>query len=216
MSVSEQLDQGVGLPPKVRIVRNLSRKSAEDHPSTNDYTKKFPTRFGGGRHYPNATRPTSPASQQELYPASSLGMTSVCFTYPLELARVRMAFRTTTASDALRPSFLRALRKIYHASASIPHGQKTAPLFEQFPFLKFYQGFTATMVGMIPYAGMSFLAWGYLRARFLPKDKLKAASPGADLIIGAVSGVARQTVGGAVFGCGETKLLRFGKEESVY
>ncbi|KAF8909883.1 mitochondrial carrier domain-containing protein [Mucidula mucida] len=122
------------------------------------------------------------------------GMTSVCFTYPLEVARVRMAFRTTTSPDTPRPSFLSAMRKIYHESASIPHGQTTAPLFEQFPFLKLYRGFTATMVGMIPYAGMSFLAWGYLRAHFIPKDKLKAASPGADLIIGAVSGAAAQTV----------------------
>jgi hypothetical protein len=36
------------------------------------------------------------------------------------------------------------------------------------PLLKFYRGFFVTMLGMIPYAGISFLSWEFLRARFLP------------------------------------------------
>ncbi|KAI0704186.1 mitochondrial carrier domain-containing protein [Cerioporus squamosus] len=57
---------------------------------------------------------------------------------------------------------------------------------------------------MIPYAGTSFLAWGFLRATLLPpppssttsshaKAKRKA-TPLADLSIGAVAGALAQTV----------------------
>lgn len=118
-------------------------------------------------------------------------MASVCCTYPLEVARVRMAFQTKSSPNSLRPSFTSALRQIYHETTSIP--ATSAPLFVKFPILKFYRGFTATIVGMIPYAGMSFLAWGSLRARFLPKDRTQA-TPTADLVIGAISGATAQTV----------------------
>lgn len=48
---------------------------------------------------------------------------------------------------------------------------------------------------MIPYAGVSFLSWGYLRARFLlpPKEGKIKSTPVADLTIGAVSGAMAQT-----------------------
>lgn len=102
-----------------------------------------------------------------------------------------MAFQTTRTSDARRPSFLGALRQIYHESASVPTS-KSAAIFVKFPYLKFYRGFTATIVGMVPYAGTSFLCWGYLRATFIPQDR-KTATPLADLAIGGVSGLIAQT-----------------------
>ncbi|EIM91603.1 mitochondrial carrier [Stereum hirsutum FP-91666 SS1] len=90
------------------------------------------------------------------------------------------------------------------AAASI---QPTRRIFHTFPLLKFYRGFTPSLVGMIPYAGTSFLAWGFLRAHFLPpppsspgdggiKDKNTRAKPKplTDLAIGAVSGALAQTV----------------------
>ncbi|RPD60665.1 mitochondrial carrier [Lentinus tigrinus ALCF2SS1-7] len=155
------------------------------------------------------------------------GVTSVLFTYPLELVRVRMAYATRSAAGAVagvgagpahRPSFLSIMRLIYSegapsaspgASASAP-GTSPSPspstLFARFPLLKFYRGFTVSVAGMIPYAGTSFLAWGFLRATFLPapppssspgenhpKHKQKA-TPLADLSIGAVAGALAQTV----------------------
>ena len=68
------------------------------------------------------------------------------------------------------------------------------------PILKFYRGFTVTITGMIPYAGTSFLAWGYLRSVFVPyispssDNKRAKPTPVADLSIGAVSGALAQTV----------------------
>ncbi|KAG1718947.1 mitochondrial carrier domain-containing protein [Suillus lakei] len=124
------------------------------------------------------------------------GMTSVTFTYPLELVRVRMAFHNPAGQT--RPSFLRAMRVIYNeGSAPSPATRTTtAQIFERFPVLKFYRGFTVTMVGMIPYAGTAFLTWDFLRAHFFPviDDHSKRPHPLANLAIGAVSGAISQTV----------------------
>jgi solute carrier family 25 protein 16 len=138
-------------------------------------------------------------------------MISVFFTYPLEIIRVRMAFQTRHPSDpSLRQhphTFSRAFMKIYHEGAStVPSTSSVAStasnLFTRFPLLKFYRGFTVTIIGMIPYAGMSFLTWDFLRSRFLPPPSSSPsrsghrtkATPVADLCIGAVSGALAQTV----------------------
>jgi solute carrier family 25 (mitochondrial carrier protein), member 16 len=83
----------------------------------------------------------------------------------------------------------------------------TSNILTRFPVLKFYRGFTVTLVGMIPYAGISFLTWDFLRAHFIPDPALASSSgppgrgkprakatPVADLSIGAVSGALAQTI----------------------
>ncbi|TCD70248.1 hypothetical protein EIP91_004149 [Steccherinum ochraceum] len=157
------------------------------------------------------------------------GMTSVFFTYPLDVIRVRMAYNTNTNQ---RPTFFYAISKIYREAAGVPPTSSSASsnpasaststlssssttaapvttramastLFTRFPILKFYRGFSVTITGMIPYAGTSFLCWGFLRSRFLesppalstssspqPKPKLH---PIANLSIGALSGAISQT-----------------------
>ncbi|OAX34741.1 mitochondrial carrier [Rhizopogon vinicolor AM-OR11-026] len=128
------------------------------------------------------------------------GMTSVIFTYPLELVRVRMAFHSRLSDQSTgnpRPSFLRAMYVIYNEGATPSSTARTATtqMFERFPILKFYRGFTVTMVGMIPYAGTAFLTWDFLRAHFYPviDDHSKRPHPLANLAIGAVSGAISQT-----------------------
>jgi solute carrier family 25 protein 16 len=129
---------------------------------------------------------------------------SVFCTYPLEVIRVRMAFQTRFRDKSgvpLHPSFLGAARQIYHEGAnlsSIRSPQKTPVNLSlpRFPLLKFYRGFTVTVMGMIPYSGVSFLSWGFLRSYFLPPSKVGHKTPThfADLAIGATSGVIGQTV----------------------
>ena len=133
-------------------------------------------------------------------------MTSVFFTYPLEIVRVRMAYSTRRSSngDPQRPSFLHAMRHIYNegpSATSTPEAganPTSQSIFTRIPILKFYRGFTVTIVGMIPYAGTSFLAWGFLRANFLPppspSNPRPKPTPLADLTIGAVAGAVAQTV----------------------
>ncbi|KAF9564792.1 mitochondrial carrier [Agrocybe pediades] len=132
------------------------------------------------------------------------GTLSVFCTYPLEVIRVRMAFHTRSqGSAAPRISFLEAAKQIYHEgttplASSSPSNAPAAVskttgknILDLYPVFKFYRGFTVTMIGMIPYAGVSFLSWGYLRAYFIPPSN--KATPVADLAIGAVSGAIAQT-----------------------
>jgi solute carrier family 25 protein 16 len=138
----------------------------------------------------------------------------VFFTYPLELIRVRMAFQTRNSNPSspfkgTRPTFIQAMRYLYHEGtpvpasthAPIPPSSTPTPsaakkLFHYFPVLKFYRGFTVTIAGMIPYAGTSFLVWGFLRARLLPPREVskKTRTPMADLAFGAIAGAISQTV----------------------
>jgi solute carrier family 25 protein 16 len=138
----------------------------------------------------------------------------VLFTYPLELVRVRMAFETrhtrppsTLSAPAAhapipRPSISHVMSLIYAEGRSAASTQPT--LFTRFPLLNFYRGFTVTIAGMVPYAGTSFLAWGYLRSRFIPPApdaagrgeagrSRRRAKPATDLAFGAISGALAQT-----------------------
>jgi solute carrier family 25 (mitochondrial carrier protein), member 16 len=96
---------------------------------------------------------------------SLAGVTSVFFTYPLEVIRVRLAFETKKNS---RSSLSRICKQIYNEHPSLPPvvtssatGGGTGTLVQQVTprsgLANFYRGFTPTLVGMLPYAGMSFL-----------------------------------------------------------
>ncbi|KAG6900733.1 hypothetical protein C0993_003759 [Termitomyces sp. T159_Od127] len=130
-----------------------------------------------------------------------LGTMSVLVTYPLDVIRVRMAFQTKAPNihgHFAHPTFTQAYKKIYseHSMPSKPPSSANARAYlEQFPILKFYRGFSVTLAGMVPYAGVSFLCWGFLRSRFLPPDQTghRPPTPIADLAIGAVSGLIAQT-----------------------
>jgi solute carrier family 25 (mitochondrial carrier protein), member 16 len=94
----------------------------------------------------------------------------VFFTYPLEVIRVRLAFethhtgRTTlrTISSQIYHERDNTIRPSNSQSPSLPNTaplKVPAPVREHFPLFgltNFYRGFTPTIVGMIPYAGVSF------------------------------------------------------------
>ncbi|KAI1423093.1 mitochondrial carrier domain-containing protein [Xylaria sp. FL1777] len=151
------------------------------------------------------------------------GLTSVLFTYPLEVIRVRLAFETGVRSSSL----LDLCRKIYHehplpkptpaaaahATSSAVAGAAAATVQAVAPrsgIINFYRGFSTTMLGMIPYAGMSFLTHDtigdvfrspLLRERATlpqpagaPADKAPPLRAWAELTAGGVSGAVSQTV----------------------
>ncbi|MCJ1288043.1 hypothetical protein MMC26_007396 [Xylographa opegraphella] len=122
---------------------------------------------------------------RRLVSGSLAGITSVFFTYPLEVIRVRLAFETR--KDA-RSSLSRICKQIYnehppspaaHLSSSAAavtnsSGNASAPLRAAASTLvstttalqavrpssgvsNFYRGFSPTLWGMLPYAGVSFL-----------------------------------------------------------
>ncbi|KAL2829169.1 mitochondrial carrier domain-containing protein [Aspergillus cavernicola] len=109
---------------------------------------------------------------RRLISGSMAGITSVFFTYPLELIRVRLAFETKKSS---RSSLVDIFRQIYGERVSPPKdlstkgtssvaaaaadsvSATTQKIVPSSGFANFYRGFFPTLLGMLPYAGMSFL-----------------------------------------------------------
>ncbi|EED12855.1 mitochondrial carrier protein (Leu5), putative [Talaromyces stipitatus ATCC 10500] len=110
---------------------------------------------------------------RRLISGSLAGVTSVFFTYPLEVVRVRMAFETKRNA---RSSYTAICKQIYHEQASSrPVAASAGPnqsatmataqtvstsinaVTPRSGLANFYRGFAPTILGMIPYAGISFL-----------------------------------------------------------
>lgn len=107
---------------------------------------------------------------RRLLSGSLAGVTSVFFTYPLEVIRVRLAFETTSQG---RSSLVSIFRQIYNeqpiqksATAKLPNApgpsatasaEAVKPPMSRVGLVNFYRGFSPTMLGMLPYAGISFL-----------------------------------------------------------
>ncbi|PKI85971.1 hypothetical protein MVES_000086 [Malassezia vespertilionis] len=126
-----------------------------------------------------------PTSQSEtstkLFLAGSLsGVLSVFVTYPLELIRVRLAFDTKIVHHQGSLRFI--ISSIFHEGTQQHESRSSgvSELLYRFPLLKFYRGFFATVLGMIPYAGTSFLVFGQCKS-FMYRTFLYCDSHGAPL-----------------------------------
>lgn len=164
----------------------------------------------------------SPAQEtpiRRLVSGSLAGVTSVFFTYPLEVIRVRLAFETKRDS---RSSLSQICRRIYNEAPPPPTKPMTsapAPIAltanavravtPRAGLANFYRGFSATVLGMLPYAGMSFLthdtAGDVLRYPLLapyttlpkplnsPPHKPAPLRSWAELFAGGIAGLVSQT-----------------------
>ena len=113
---------------------------------------------------------------RRLLAGSLAGVTSVFFTYPLEVIRVRLAFETRR--DQNSAGLVRICRQIYNERTSAPVRSSATPSFPsdkssvtpaaalrpvgdavrpRSGLVNFCRGFSPTLVGMLPYAGFSFL-----------------------------------------------------------
>ncbi|TEY45496.1 hypothetical protein BOTCAL_0331g00160 [Botryotinia calthae] len=156
---------------------------------------------------------------RRLISGSLAGVTSVFFTYPLEVIRVRLAFETKGRSAGLGE----ICRRIYHevppqpklsttnGAGGLVAGAENAmqSIVPKSGLTNFYRGFSATILGMLPYAGMSFLthdtAGDLLRHKSikqyttLPKpahyaeNKPAPLRSWAELFAGGVAGLVSQT-----------------------
>lgn len=87
---------------------------------------------------------------------SLAGVTSVFFTYPLEVIRVRLAFETRQRQVGIR----KICREMFMERPQTTSQEVTrAPVTG---LLNFYRGFSPTLAGMVPYAGVSFLAHDWI------------------------------------------------------
>lgn len=98
---------------------------------------------------------------RRLLSGSIAGLCSVFVTYPLDLVRVRLAYET--GHSKARGRLLRVLRDV-HAEHPIigAHFRAINALKRVLPskvaqISNFYRGFIPTIMGMVPYAGVSFL-----------------------------------------------------------
>ncbi|KAG9302494.1 hypothetical protein G9A89_007198 [Geosiphon pyriformis] len=144
-------------------------------------------------------------SARQFIAGSLAGVTSVLCTYPLELIRVRLAFEVRRE---IRVGITSTCQQIYNE----PAGAR-AP-FIHLPIMNFYRGLIPTILGMIPYAGVSFLTHHWLTnfcrttladlttAPSLAAGKLDSRGQvrraplktWAELVVGGVAGAVSQTV----------------------
>ncbi|KAI9679316.1 MAG: hypothetical protein M1817_005336 [Caeruleum heppii] len=148
---------------------------------------------------------------RRLLSGSLAGVTSVFFTYPLEVIRVRLAFETKQSS---RSSLSSICRQIYREHPTVPPSSPDTKLPVTPPrsgLVNFYRGFSPTIWGMLPYAGMSFLthdtAGDWLRhpsiskyttlpddpSLSVPSDKPPQLKYWAELMAGGFAGLVSQT-----------------------
>ncbi|KAF4464954.1 mitochondrial carrier leu5 [Fusarium albosuccineum] len=194
---------------------------------------------------------------RRLVSGSLAGVTSVFFTYPLEVIRVRLAFETKREGHSSLSSIC---RQIYNeqpvqksATARLPNApvpvtaaaEAAAATVEagapRTGLVNFYRGFTPTLLGMVPYAGVSFLTHDtvgdIMRSpafeKYTTLPKKQNHPPGkpaplrswAELCSGGIAGLISQTasyplevirrrmqVGGAV---GDGRRLRIGETASM-
>ncbi|KAF2276230.1 mitochondrial carrier protein-like protein LEU5 [Westerdykella ornata] len=93
---------------------------------------------------------------------SLAGMFSVFFTYPLEVIRVRLAFETRKGERNTLRSICRKIYNEHPPPVAHHHHNPVSAVVEkvspQHGLPNFFRGFTPTLLGMVPYAGASFLA----------------------------------------------------------
>ncbi|KAK9453774.1 mitochondrial carrier domain-containing protein [Dipodascopsis uninucleata] len=94
--------------------------------------------------------PDQETNGRRILSGSLAGVSSVFFTYPLELIRVRLAYETRRKDR--KTGFLRTCRDIFSEDASKASEQRSKIL----GIRNFYRGFAPTVLGMLPYAGVSF------------------------------------------------------------
>lgn len=161
---------------------------------------------------------------RRLLSGSLAGATSVFFTYPLEVIRVRLAFETKRDS---RSSISSICRQIFHEQPTAPSvaagSQNTTSVkgigaaatstveavAPKSGLINFYRGFSPTILGMLPYAGVSFLThdtmgdllrlplvakWTTLpQPKNAPEGKAAPLQSWAELLAGGVAGLVSQT-----------------------
>uniref|UniRef100_A0A3B5LZM5 Solute carrier family 25 member 16 n=2 Tax=Xiphophorus couchianus TaxID=32473 RepID=A0A3B5LZM5_9TELE len=123
-----------------------------------------------------------------LVAGSMAGMTAVICTYPLDVVRARLAFQVK--GDQRYSGIIDVFRSIYRKEGASG----------------FYRGLTPTLVGMAPYAGLSFFTFGTLKSQGLKHFPEQLGRPSSDnpdvlvlkahinLLCGGVAGAFAQTV----------------------
>lgn len=110
------------------------------------------------------------------------GVTSVTFTYPLDIVRTRLSIQS--ASFAALGEKPKALPGMWATLATMYKNEGGVPAL--------YRGIVPTVAGVAPYVGLNFMVYEHVRKYLTPEgDKNPNAS--RKLLAGAVSGAVAQT-----------------------
>ncbi|CAB3244735.1 unnamed protein product [Arctia plantaginis] len=107
-----------------------------------------------------------------LMAGSLAGVTSQSATYPLDLARARMAVTNAQEYSTLRAVFVKVARE---------EGLRTL-----------YRGYPATVLGVIPYAGVSFFTYDSLKHKHLEYFGTQQG-PLTNVVFGGIAGAVAQS-----------------------
>jgi solute carrier family 25 protein 16 len=132
-------------------------------------------------------------SARRLVTGALTGLSTLPFTYPFELIRVRMAIDTRAASH--QTTAWSAVRGIWHEG--IVPGRPPSSLVIAFPMLHFYRGFAVSALGTVPYRGGIFLVWESLNAAVrsrIDAPTFEKNRGKIHLVVGAVAGASAQIV----------------------
>jgi solute carrier family 25 protein 16 len=120
----------------------------------------------------------------DLLAGSLAGGTAVLCTYPLDLARTRLAYQVNGQGDSL--SCKAVLPAPYKGIKDV-----CTSVFQEGGIRCLYRGVCPTLYGILPYAGLKFFVYETLKANL----SAEAEPPlSAKLACGAVAGVVGQTV----------------------
>ncbi|KAF2101570.1 mitochondrial carrier [Rhizodiscina lignyota] len=121
---------------------------------------------------------------QRLMCGACAGMTSVTFTYPLDIVRTRLSIQSasfeglgTRDTRQKLPGMWSLMKIMYKNEGGI---------------LALYRGIIPTVAGVAPYVGLNFMAYESMRGFFTPEGE-KNPSPIGKLAAGATSGAFAQT-----------------------
>ncbi|KAL7622941.1 hypothetical protein AAE478_006620 [Parahypoxylon ruwenzoriense] len=147
--------------------------SAVQFGSYNLYKRQFFEKYPGA--------PLSPF--ERLICGGIAGITSVFFTYPLDIVRTRLSIQSAsfaalghTSKDKL-PGMWSTMVMMYKQEGGIP---------------ALYRGIIPTVAGVAPYVGLNFMTYEFVR-KYLTPEGDENPSAARKLLAGAVSGAVAQT-----------------------
>lgn len=112
------------------------------------------------------------------------GITSVTFTYPLDIVRTRLSIQSASFKDLSKE----AAQKLPGMFGTLVIMYKTEGGFKAL-----YRGIIPTVAGVAPYVGLNFMTYESVRQYFTPEGEQNPGVVGK-LSAGAISGAVAQTI----------------------
>lgn len=123
--------------------------------------------------------PESKSPLKRFAAGSMAGLTSVLFTYPIDLARTKLAVETSVAdSSSMQRGIVGTLTGVFRADG-------VSGLF---------RGAYPTLVGVVPYAGISFLSFGVLKSECVETGIASQYPTVVNMACGGCAGLVAQCV----------------------